>query len=147
MFFCFVFSCNFYVSVFISNLWHYLAFEFHIFPPKKSIAIDQYIPGLPCIALILQTAAFQFEKLRCYFLFFLHQTHPRSNVKLFKQAVICSCPVGFDVLRCNDKKKDVLQLYKLEPACPSPSLMSQYNILQQTKYKLTVEHYVCCFLF
>ena len=95
--------------------------------PEKSIAIDQNIPGLPYAALILQTAAPQFEKLRCYFLFFLHQTHPRSNVKLFKQGVICSCPVRFDVRRCNDTK-DVLKLNKIEPACPPPSLISWYNI-------------------
>lgn len=84
--------------------------------PEKSIEIDQNIRGLPCTALVLQTAAPQFEKLRCYSLFLLHQTHPRSNVKLFKQGVICSCPVGFDVRRCNDTK-DVLKLYKIEPAC------------------------------
>lgn len=88
---------------------HRYAFESHIFLPEKSIAIDQNIPGLPCAALALQTAAPQFEKGRCYFLFLPHQTHPRSNVKLFKQGVTCSCPVGFDVRRCNNTK-DVLKL-------------------------------------
>lgn len=103
-------------------------------PPKKSIAIDQNIPGLPCAALILQTAAPQFEKLRCNFLFLLHQTHPRSNVKLFKQGVICSCPVRFDVRRCNDTK-DALKLYKIEPACPATfsDISVQYLVANQMR--------------
>lgn len=55
--------------------------------------------------LLLQTAAvLQSEKLRCCALFCLHQTHPSSNVKLFKRGVIYSCPAQFDVRRCNDTK-------------------------------------------
>lgn len=90
-----------------------------------------------CVALKLQTAATQFEKLRCYFLFLLHQTHPRSNVKVFKQGVICSCPVGFDVRRCNDKKKkkrgaEAIQDWTHLPATSS-DVSVQYLVVKQIK--------------
>lgn len=114
------------------------AVESHVSPPEKSIAIDQNIPGLPCAALTLQTAAPKFEKRRCYFLFLLHQTHPRSNVKLFKQGVTCSCPVGFDVRRCNNTK-DVLKL-----RLPAKNPLIFHNIWQQIKQKLTVYTTLLC---
>lgn len=45
----------------------------------------------------------------------LDQTSNSSN-----KVSSAGCPVGFDVRRCNDTK-DVLKLYKLEPARPPPS--------------------------
>lgn len=71
------------------------------------------------------------EKLRCYFLFLLHQTHPRSNVRLFKQGAICSCPVGFDVKFCKDTK-DVLKLW-----LPIPPPCFRYFTIQRIGTNLT----------
>lgn len=91
--------------------WHQHTLDFtFFFLPEKLIAIDQNIHGIPCSALKLQTPTPKFEKLRCYFLFLLHQTHPWSNVTFFKHGVIYHCPVGLDVKRYNNTK-DVLQLW------------------------------------